>query len=270
MLPPPIQSFLIRAFALYLILCGCFYFFQHLFFFHPQSLPENHQFSFTQKFEEQQIKLDKKTLIDIVQFKTSDSAAKGVVLYFHGNRINIERYAEYAPNFTKNGYECWMVDYPGYGKSTGKLTTENMQLAAIELYKMARAKYPYKKIIVYGKSLGTGLAAWLASVRDCKQLILETPYYSLASLSFGYVPIMPVGWLTRLNFTTNEYFKNISVPITIFHGLQDEVIPFTNAMRLLPSMKNGDRFIPIPGGKHNDLPTKELYETTLNTILMQP
>ncbi|MES2775305.1 MAG: alpha/beta fold hydrolase [Bacteroidota bacterium] len=264
---PFFKTFLIRTLAVYLLLCAGFYFFQHLFFLHPKALPADHQFSFGQKFEEKQIRLDEKTLIDIIQFKPADTIVNGVVLYFHGNRKNIEHYAAYAQNFTKHGYECWMVDYPGYGKSTGDLTQPVMQMLAEQFYKMARAKYAPGKIIIYGKSLGTGLAAWLASVRDCKQLVLETPYYSLSSLVRRYTPFMPVGWLIKMNFTTSEYMKNITAPITIFHGLQDEVIPFTNALKLIPGMKKGDQFVPIPGGKHNDLPSKKMYQAALDSLL---
>ena len=261
------KSFFTRSLAVYLLGCAAFYYFQHLFFFHPKALPADYQFSFDQEFEEKQILLDSETLIDIVQFQPNDTPGKGVVLYFHGNQKNIERYGRQAKNFTTHGYECWMVDYPGYGKSTGDLTQETMQKVAVQFYKMARAKYGKEKIIIYGKSLGTGFAAYLASVRDCKQLILETPYYSMASLAAGYTPFMPVCWLIKMNFTSGEYLKNITAPIIIFHGLQDEVIPFTNAMKLIPYMKQGDRFIPIPGGKHNDLPSTIMYQTVLDSLL---
>jgi len=267
MLPASFKSNFLRTVGVYLLLCAGFYFYQHLFFFHPKALPADYQFSFAQKFEEKQVLLNKKTLIDIVQFKTEDSVPKGVVLYFHGNRQNIERYAEYAQNFTRHGFECWMVDYPGYGKSTGEITQENMQTMAFQFYKMARAKYDKGSIVIYGKSLGTGIAAYLASVQDCKQLILETPYYSMASLARRYAPFMPVNQLIKMNFTTGDYFKNITAPITIFHGLQDEVIPFSNAMKLIPGMKKGDRFVPIPGGRHNDLPSKKIYQAMLDSLL---
>jgi uncharacterized protein len=259
-----------RTLAVYLLLCCGFYFFQQLFFFHPKVLPPDYRFSFTQNFEETQMVLDEKTMIDVVQFKPADTVAKGVVLYFHGNRNNIERYAEYAPNFTKYGYECWMVDYPGYGKSSGELTQDMMQNLTIKLYDLATQKYESTKVIIYGKSLGTGLAAYLASVKEGKQLILETPYYSMASLAHRYTPFLPVSLLLKMNFTTGEYFKTISEPITIFHGLQDEVIPFTNAMRLIPGMKKGDCFVSIPGGKHNDLPSKKIYQTTLDSLMQLP
>ncbi len=264
------RKFLIRTFAVYLILCCGFYFFQHLFFFHPKVLPADYRFSFTQNFEEEQIFLDEKTMIDVVQFKPKDSVSKGVVLYFHGNRKNIERYAEYATNFTKYGYECWMVDYPGYGKSTGALTQQVMQDLSIKLYDLARKKYESTNVVIYGKSLGTGLAAYLASQKDSRQLILETPYYSMASLAHRYAPFLPVNLLMKMNFTTGEYIKTITEPITIFHGLQDEVIPFTNAMKLITGLKKGDLFVPIPGGKHNDLPSKKIYQTTLDSLMHLP
>ena len=264
------KKYFIRTLAVYLLLCCGFYFFQHLFFFHPKVLPVDYRFFFTQKFEEKQMVLDEKTMIDIVQFKPKDSVAKGVVLYFHGNRKNIERYAEYAPNFTKYGYECWMVDYPGYGKSTGELTQEVIQNMAIKLYDVAIQKYKSTEVVIYGKSLGTGFAAYLASIKDSKQLILETPYYSMASLAHRYVPFLPVSVLLKMNFTTGAYFNTIIEPITIFHGLQDEVIPFTNAMQLMPGMKKGDRFVSIPDGIHNDLPSKIMYQTTLDSLMQLP
>lgn len=261
------KSFFMKLLAAYLLLCSGFYFFQDLFFFHPEVLAANYPFAKLQKHVEKQIQLDEKTLIDIVQFTPADSLPKGVVLYFHGNRQNIERYARYAPLFTDSGYECWMVDYPGYGKSTDNPTTQNMQQMAVELYKMARAKYDKNKITIYGKSLGTGVAAYLASVRDCKQLILETPYFSMGTLAQRYTPVLPSALLLKMDLTTGDYFKDIPAPITVFHGLQDEVIPFTNALKLAARMKKGDQFIAIPKGHHNDLPADDLFKKKLGSLL---
>ena len=109
------------------------------------------------------IPLNAKDNLNIVQFFTKDSMPKGVVLYFHGNRDNVNRYARYAANFTKHGYEIWMTDYPGYGKTTGKLTEEKLYIQAKEVYKLANSKFGKDSIIVYGKSLGSGIASYLAS-----------------------------------------------------------------------------------------------------------
>ncbi len=139
-----------------------FYFLQGLFFFQSTKLPADYTFKFKQPFKEVQIKWDNETVYDVVQFETKSEKAKGVVLYFHGNKENINHYENYSDNFTKNGYECWMVDYPSYGKSTGKLTEESLKEQAQMLYKMAKSKYGKDSIIIYGKSLGTGIAAYLA------------------------------------------------------------------------------------------------------------
>ena len=205
---------------IYIFLLAAFYFFQHLFFFHPQSLPADYGFHFKEKFKEQPIRPDANTITDIVQFLPADSA-KGVVLYFHGNRDNMERYAKYSDIFTQHGYECWMIDYPGFGKSTGKLTTESMKLQAMQLYLLARSRFKREHIIIYGKSMGTGPASYLASTRDCRLLVLETPYYSLSSVASGFVPFLPVNWLIKVNFNNGEYLPNVAAPIVAFHGTDD-------------------------------------------------
>ena len=81
-----------------------------------------------------------------------------MVLYFHGNRENINRYAKFADNFTRYGYEVWMTDYPGYGKTTGKLTEKKLYVLANEFYH-GQVKIREGQIIIYGKSLGSGIAS---------------------------------------------------------------------------------------------------------------
>src|SRR4030095_16065344 len=101
--------------------CGIvLYFLQEKFLFHPQKLPADYVFSFQQPFKEINLPVSSEKNISIIQFTVPDSLRKGVVLYFHGNRRNIERYGSYAINFTRNKYEVWMIDYPGFGKTTGK------------------------------------------------------------------------------------------------------------------------------------------------------
>lgn len=254
---------------IYIFLMAGFYFFQHLFFFHPKVLPFNYQYSFQQKFRVQTVQADPNTVWDVVEFYPKDSA-KGVVLYFHGNRDNIERYARYADIFTSNGYECWMIDYPGFGKSTGKLTTENMKQQAIHFYLLAHSQFNKEKIIIYGKSMGTGPASYLASVRDCRLLILETPYYSLSSLALHFVPFLPVSWLIKVNFMNGESLQNVTAPVVIFHGTKDRTIPITNAEKLQTVMKKYDRFIKIEGGEHNGLADSAQYKQVIDSLLEAP
>lgn len=254
---------------IYGALCGLFWAYQHLFFFQPKSLAVNHALTFPihTKFVESKIPFDSSTNIDVVKFLPTDSMAKGVVLFFHGNRFNVEHYSKYAPYFAKNGYECWMPDYPGYGRSTGELSIKGLEELAQQLYKMARAKYPASQIIIYGKSLGTGIASYLASIKECKQVVLETPYYSLTSIADNYLFFLPMKYITRYNLENNLYFSNIKAPITVLHGSNDEIISLANAGSLLAFMKPTDAFYVIDGGKHNSLPDYDLYHHVIDSVM---
>lgn len=244
------------------------YYLQDVLILHPVKLAPDAKYSFQQPFEQINWQVDEKTSFHIVQFPTPDSIKKGVVLYFHGNRENIQRYARFAPQFTQTGYEVWMADYPGFGKAAGKATEALMYQEAIQLYQLARKKYTPGQIIIYGKSIGTGVAAYLASERDCQHLILETPYYSIASLLRPFFGIYPLNSLLHFQFPTYQYLPKITAPITILHGTDDGVIRYGNARKLQPLLKPGDQFITIEGGSHNNLQDYPLMGATIQQILL--
>jgi uncharacterized protein len=252
------------------IVCGtALYFFQEKILFHPLALADTHSFNFPGPFKEINLPVNAEKNLSIVQFTVTDSVCKGVVLYFHGNRKNIERYAPFATNFTRNHYEVWMIDYPGFGKSTGKRTESIMYEDAATLYKMARARFSKDSIIIYGKSIGTGVAAQLASIRDCKRVILETPYYSIDALMKHYAFMYPVSWLAKYHFPTYSYFKKIEAPITLFHGTNDEVIPYKQA-RKLANENPGVDLVNIEKGKHNNLNESPVFHQHLDALLQLP
>lgn len=260
----------IRVVALLYIIIGILlYTFQEKFIFHPRKLPADYQYRFDMPFRQIDLPVSEEKNLSIVQFTVADSARKGIVLYFHGNRQNIARYAPYAPFFTRNGYEVWMMDYPGFGKSTGKRSEKILYEDALTFYKMAIGRIPAEHIIIYGKSLGTGIAAKLASVRDCKRLILETPYYSMDALAKHYFFMYPVMPMSRFALPTSEYFDYIRAPVTIFHGTDDGVIPFRHA-RKLAAKKSGTELVTFPGGKHNNLTSFNLYRQKLDSLLQLP
>jgi pimeloyl-ACP methyl ester carboxylesterase len=237
--------------------------------FHPEVLAENAGWQFPQPFTEANIRVDAETTFNLIQFTVPDSLRKGVVLYFHGNRENINHYAEFAGNFTRNHYEVWMADYPGYGKSTGELTEQVMYEEALQVYKLARSKYEPGQIIIYGRSLGSGIAAQLAAIRDCKRLVLETPYYSMTSMIRRLFWMYPVDQLLHYKFPTYQYLSKVTAPVSIFHGTNDGVISYHNGDRLKEVLKPGDEFITIPGGSHNDLDTFPLMQKKLDSLLQQ-
>lgn len=242
------------------------YYTQEKFLFHPRALPYNYMYSFKDSFKEVNIQMNKNDMLNMVQFFPV-SITRGVVLYFHGNMENINHYAEYASNFTRMGYQVWMPDYPGFGKSNGDLTEEKLYQVAAETYKLARSKYAGDSIIIYGKSLGTGIAAQLASRVQCRRLILESPYYSIPDLFSAYAPIYPTKSMAHFKIPTIDYLSEITAPITIFHGTDDGVIPYSRSLKLKQVLKKDDQFIPIDLGNHNDLNSFGLFHHILDSLL---
>lgn len=229
------------------------YFLQDYILFRPVPLKKDYNYNFPEKHKEINIPVTENSNLNIVQFLPQDSLSKGVVLYFHGNKKNISWYSKYTPYFTKHGYEVWMIDYPGFGKSTGKFTEQNLYDWADYMYKFARAGFNADSIIIYGKSMGTGIAAHLASKEECKKLILETPYYDYPSVIKQYLPVYPVNRIIHYKIPTHEYLEKVKAPVTIFHGTDDMIIWYSNAKKLQQSLKQADEFVTIKDGEHNNL-----------------
>jgi uncharacterized protein len=242
--------------------------FQDKLLFQATPLPPGYKYNFKEPHRDILIRLNEKEQLSIVEFYPDDTNhIRGVVLYFHGNMDNVSHYVQFVPSFTKHGYEVWMMDYPGYGKSTGDVTEQRFYSDALLLYKMAEKQFKTDSIIFYGKSLGTGVATELASHAGGKRLILETPYYSITSLAADRFPIYPAGTMVNYKFPLNEFLPYVQIPVTIFHGTDDEVIPYSNAEQLKTLLKKTDEFITIEKGMHNDLNTFALYQQKLDSLL---
>lgn len=253
-----------------IVYCGAgigLYYLQENILLHPKKLAADYKFTFAQPFKELMIPFSKTDTVSMVKFYPRDSVRRGVVLYFHGNKNNIERYADFATAFTRNGYEVWMPDYPGFGKSTGDITEKKLYSIAFEVQKMASLSYSPDSIIVYGKSLGTALAAYTATLKTFKMLILETPYYSIPSLFRSYAFMYPAGVMSKFKLPTYEFIQDVKSPIAIFHGTGDWVVPYRSGAKLKKFLKKSDVFVKIPEGSHNNLSQSPLYTRTLDSLL---
>lgn len=252
---------------LYCLVGIALYYLQDYFLFHPTTLPRYYIYSFDIPFEEVEIPFNRTDTLNMVQFKPANTVRKGVVIYFHGNKGNINRFAKFASNFTRMGYEVWMPDYPGFGKTIGQRSEKILYQQSVQIYKMASTRYKKDSILIYGKSFGSGIAAYLASEYDCKQLILETPYSSIPDLMDSYTFIYPTNRMSNYKIPTYEYLQSVKAPITIFHGTNDGVVPFRCAKKLEQVLKPTDRLITIDGGAHNDLNDFPLYQQQLEALL---
>ena len=251
-------------FVVYLLGGAVLYFIQDLLLFHPSPLSREYKYKISQPFTEHNLLQENGTNLALIKFPTE--ARRGIVLYFHGNMKNVERYAPYAALFTRKGYELWMMDYRGFGKSTGKLNEQVLYDDALQVYQLAIAEVSADKIIIYGKSLGTGVASQLASNQKCKKLILETPYYAIPHIAKDKIPIYPVDWLIKYRMPTHQFLRRVTVPVTVFHGTNDEVISYNQALKLKKENKTLE-LVTVNAGRHNNLLQYHLVQQKLQQLL---
>ena len=150
--------------------------------FFPTKLPANHVFRFNSTFQERYIKTPDGHRLHGLLFKADSSA--GIIFYLHGNAGDLDSWGEIASTYTKLNYDIFMLDYRGYGKSEGNISSEQQFHEDVQLaYDHVKKDYPEEKIVVLGYSIGTGTAARLAAFNHPKMLILQSPYYSLIDLA---------------------------------------------------------------------------------------
>jgi len=123
------------------------------------------------------------------------------------------------------------------------------------VYELALKLYSPEKIVLYARSMGTGMAIKLATQINATKLILETPYYSMVHVARYHVPFIPVAWLLRFSFNSYQWINNVQCPIIIFHGTKDRIIPYQHALKLYELIKKNpnNQMITIPRGKHSNL-----------------
>jgi alpha-beta hydrolase superfamily lysophospholipase len=233
--------------------------------FFPEKLPKNFRFKFYNDFEEINIKSRDGLLLNAVLFKAINP--KGVIFYLHGNAGSINSWGEVASVYTNLNYDVFMPDYRGYGKSEGSISSEaqffgDMQMA----YDSLKSRYDESKIIVLGYSIGTGVAARLASTNQPAMLILQAPFYSLTDLSKHLYPIIPA-FVVKYKFRTYKYIQDCTMPIILFHGDRDEIIYSGSASKLKPLMKRTDRVIILKDVGHNGMSSNKQYLIELQKIL---
>jgi uncharacterized protein len=260
----------IIACAIYLLLCLVLYVWQDKILFLPEPLPSDYQYVFRSRWlgssEEFALPTHDHQKINLVWLKPK-STPKGVILYCHGNAGNIQRWASIVDDLLQYDYEVMLWDYRTYGKSTGKLTEDNLLKDAQLVYDFAKKHFSEDKILLYGRSLGTGIATYLSAVNSPQLLILETPYYNLKDVAGTHFPYFPYALLLKYELKTNEWINEVRCPIYIFHGTYDRTVPYRSGLKLKEYLKPQDQFITIEAGDHNDLNTFHIYEEKIREIL---
>jgi pimeloyl-ACP methyl ester carboxylesterase len=237
--------------VVYLGVCLIFYNFQESFLFHPRKTAQDFVYEFNYPFEEQWYDTPNQGRIHSLTFKAEDS--KGVIFYLHGNAGSLRDWGWVYADFIPRAYDLVIIDYRGYGKSTGKLSESNMVSDASFVFESLKQAYSEQEIIIYGRSIGTGVAVQLAAQQKAKALVLESPYYSISDIAKVLAPIFPTNLLLRFKFESFKFLKDINYPIYILHGEKDVVVPFTSGKKLAYSFPEGVKFYSVEEGQHNDL-----------------
>jgi uncharacterized protein len=259
---------ILLAIVIYIIICIVAYKVQEYFIFKPEKLSQDFEFQYEDHFEELFFDMEDGARINGLLFYDVGEDTRGLVIYFHGNTRSIKGWSKYAKDFIAHDYDVLMIDYRGFGKSTGKRTEDVMYKDAEIVYNQMLKRYNEKNIVIYGRSLGSGFACKLASKNNPKMLILDAPYYSFSQLTSRFLPILPVSFILRFSIRTDEAIKYVKCPIYIIHGTKDLLIPFRSSVKLRKLAPQNARLVPIYGGGHNNLPSFAEYHKHLEDILL--
>ncbi len=261
-----LSRILLGLLTLYTVIAGTLYFLQEQFIFRPSKLPQSHAYSFDYQFEEVFIETAPEAMINALHFTVE--RPKGIILYFHGNAGNLSRWGKITTFFVDHGYDVFVMDYRGYGKSTGERDEEALYSDSRQCYNYLLQRYSEDDIIVYGRSLGSAMATKMAAEFNPKALVLESPFYSLVDVAKSRFPMFPVEKLLKYQLPNYKYIKKVNCPITIYHGTNDFVVPFNSGERLYKaSDEKKSEFIIIEGGGHNNLNEYSSYTDHIKGLL---
>jgi uncharacterized protein len=176
-----------------------------------------------------------------------------VVLYFQGNAEGLPARVDRFTWLTADGTGLLALCYRGYGGSTGTPTEDGLIRDAGAAYDFARARYPAKRIVLFGESLGTAVAVALAAGHEIGALILDAPFTSAAAVGAAAYPFAPVRWFMKDKFHSDERIGRVSAPLLVLHGEQDRIVPIRFGEKLFALAREPKRFVRFPQGSHVDL-----------------
>ncbi len=247
----------------YLLLTAGLYFFQESLLFLPTQLEQDFEYSFENKFEEINL-VNNEVSLNGLHFKVENP--KGVILYFHGNAGDLSRWGEIVQPLLRFNYDLIVMDYRSYGKNEGEFSEVAMYQDAQVFYEYAKSYFPESEIALYGRSLGTTFATQIAAKNNPAQLILETPFYSIASVAENRFPIFPIALLLEYPFETYKDAPKVNCPTLILLSEQDQVVGYENGLKLSEEFTSANT-IRIKNAGHNNQMQYDLYWIAVEEFL---
>jgi pimeloyl-ACP methyl ester carboxylesterase len=249
----------------YAVLLVLVYLMQEQIIFKPEKLHKDFAYKYDIPFEEVNFDVEPGVRINGLHFTCSKPL--GLILYFHGNTRSIKGWAKYAKDFYRYNYDVVLVDYRGFGKSTGKRSEKDMLGDMQFVYDTLAVQYEEHHLIVYGRSLGSGFAAKIASDNKPRYLILDSPYYNFKKVVERFLPFLPMRFLLRYHLRTDRWIIHVNCHTYILHGTKDRLIPIHNSEKLQQLNPRKITLVRIVGGRHNNLPSFPEYHNIIRDIL---
>jgi pimeloyl-ACP methyl ester carboxylesterase len=193
--------------------------------------------------------------------------ARGLVFFLHGNGGNLASWFVNTEFYRGAGYDLFMLDYRGYGRSSGQISSESQLMEDVRAaFALVAPQYQGRPVVVYGRSLGTGLAAQLATEVHPALTVLVSPYRSMVALAGEQYPFVPTV-LLRYPLRTDRAVERIRGPLWLVHGEQDALIPPTHSEALQGAAGARARLLRLPEAGHNDIHESPVYLDGLRAAL---
>lgn len=253
--------------AFYLVISLMLLNFQEQLIFRSQSLPQDHVFTASIPFEELNLKASDGAILNGLHYKQEQP--KGVLIYFHGNAQTLEYWGKWAEELSKRyKYDVVIMDYRGYGKSTGKRSYEAMLADGLLFYDYCKTKFSEDQITIFGRSLGGAFATHTAAKTNAKKLLLESTFTSVYDIGSKRFWFLPLKWLLKYPFQNDQNITQIKMPTYFIHGTEDGVVPYEHGKTLYEkSGSDSKKFYTIQDGLHNDLINYPAYFQALDEVL---
>jgi len=193
---------------------------------------------------------------------------KPIMVYFHGNAGHLGDRVEKTAPYLDAGYGLLLVTWRYNAGTGGKPSEEALLLdgkAAVE-FVLAETGSDPDRLVLYGESLGSGVAVQIAARRPVGAVVLEAPYSSVAEVAQGHYWYVPARWLVLDRFDSMRWIGRINAPLLVLHGDNDRVIPMRYGRKLFDAASEPKEFFHFPGGAHDDLYTQGLMEGVMDFV----
>ena len=259
-------SWLLVPLGLYGLLIAGLWWRQEALLFLPQRLAADHRFNLGPDVVE--------TWVDVPGARLHALHLKlpqprGVVFYLHGNAGNLQSWFINPDFYRRANIDLFMIDFRGYGKSTGRIQSQAQLLDDTRAaWASVQAQYAGQRRVIYGRSLGTGLAAVLAAEIQPELTVLVSPYQSMLAMAKLHYPFVPSAVL-RYPLRTDEVIGRIKTPLLLVHGEVDALIPAQHSVALKALAPQAELLL-LPGVGHGDIQDSKRYLDTLARAYTAP